>query len=67
MTSAIYVKQVVATLPGRTGNSRVIHPTTKMLSIAVSPYIAVNEMQAGYMFLNCNALSHFYFYRVGFF
>ena len=26
------------------GNARVIHPTTSMLSIAVKPYIAVNEM-----------------------
>ena len=43
-TSAISVRQVVATLPDRTGNARVIHPTTNMLSIAGSPYIAVNEM-----------------------
>ena len=35
------VHRVVATLPARTGNARVIHPTTNMLSIAVSPYIAV--------------------------
>ena len=43
-TSAISVKQVVATLPDRTGNSRVIRPTTNMLSIAVNPYIAVDQM-----------------------
>ena len=41
-TSTISVKQDVVTLPDRTGNPRMIHPTTNMLSIAVSPYIAVN-------------------------
>ena len=30
---------MIATLPDRTGNSHVIHPTTNMLSIAVGPDI----------------------------
>ena len=41
-TSAISVKQMVTTLPVRSANTRVIQPTTKMLSIAVSAYFSVN-------------------------
>ena len=38
-TSAISIKQVVVALHDRTGNPRVIHPPTKIVSIAVSLYI----------------------------
>ena len=35
---------MVVMLHDRTGNLRVIHPATKILPIAVSPYIAAIEM-----------------------
>ena len=42
LTAAAPIHKTAA--PDRMGNARVIHPTTKMLSIAGSPCIAVNEM-----------------------